>query len=99
MKASITAAALAGALAIPALAQQPAPRGSQNRTDRAVQRASAIDTSTPPPNAAGPQNGAQGPKTFTSGDELPAPTPPSEIKEGSVALPTEPLEPYLLTKE
>jgi hypothetical protein len=99
MKASITTAALAAALAIPALAQQPAPRGSQNTTDRAVQRASVTDSRIPAPDTAGAPSGTQDPKVYKSGDVLPAPTPPGEIKEGSVALPSEPLDPYLLTKE
>jgi hypothetical protein len=56
----------------------------------------------PSPSAA-PANGnaeapPNAPRTF-SGANLPGPTPDEELKPTSIALPDDPLEPYLLTKE
>jgi hypothetical protein len=55
----------------------------------------------PPPQAATPAQGADGsgPRTVQNGTALPAPLTPDEVPAATLVLPTEPLGPYLLTKE
>ena len=54
----------------------------------------------PPAPAPGRRDGAKAdPKVFPAETVLPAPTPPDQIKPATIALPTDPIEPYLLTKE
>jgi hypothetical protein len=100
MKASILTAALGLVLAAAAFGQQPAP--ARNKTDGSVQRATtttSIPAPTTPAQPTTPPGSMADAKVYESGAVLPGPTPPNELEEATVELPTEPIEPYLLTKE
>jgi hypothetical protein len=94
MKSPIAALALLGALATGSAWAQTDNRGG------------APTTGAPSPGAAaapGPQNarvpGPENAPVFSATSALPEPTPVSELKPASVALPQEPVEPYLLSKD
>ena len=104
MKSSIVSMALALALAVSVFAQSPGPRGSRN--------SGGGDASAGTSAASAPTQGSDGtassttaqparsdPKVFQSSSVLPAPSTPSELGPATIALPTEPIEPYLLTKD
>lgn len=89
MKSPIATLAVLGTLAAsPAWAQSDAPtgRGSQPRSPFFSTK------NTPAPRT---RDG----KVFPAASSLPEPTPVDEIKAPTIALPNDPIEPYLLTKE
>jgi hypothetical protein len=98
MNRKIAAMALCGCLASGSVGAQTPNAGSPAATSRMP--------AVPSPSAA-PGNGntaaagatpSAAPRTF-SGANLPGPTPDEELKPTAIALPDDPLEPYLLTKE
>ena len=102
-KSSLTALALASLLAAPlaqALAQAPAPRPRSFLPGLAGRPAAPAPglpefAATPSTKAPAPKD----PKVFEAATALPTPTPVDEIKAPTIALPDDPIEPYLLTKE
>lgn len=99
MKAQIAAIALASALAAPAVrAQGPAPRTRSGLFGGF--RPSAPAQRTPPGMEAAPaaQPEKVDARVFPANAALPTPTPPDQIGPATIAMPTEAIEPYLLTK-
>ncbi len=100
MKAQIAAIALATALAGPAVrAQEPAPRTRSGLFGGG--RSSTPAPRTPPAKQGVPAapSGKVDAKIFPANAALPTPTPPDQIGPATIALPTEAIEPYLLTKD
>jgi hypothetical protein len=99
MKSPIVPMFLALSMGVTAYAQGPAnPRPLFGGGANASPAAASVPTSPamPDPKAARP---ASDPKVFQAGATLPAPANPSEIKPPTAPLPTEPIEPYLLTRD
>ncbi|GAC1472176.1 MAG: hypothetical protein NVSMB9_19130 [Isosphaeraceae bacterium] len=102
MKASITTFSLSCLLATSALFAGDEPRGlarplgSQNQSARSPgaqapgARAQAV---------AAPKGEKQDSRVIPSSAALPSPTPPDQIKPATIVLPTDAIEPWLLTKE
>jgi hypothetical protein len=93
MKSPIAALAILGTLAAcPAWAQTggPAPGASQPRSH-------VFSSGATSPTQA-PADGAPG-RVFPNATSLPEPTPADELKPPTIALPNEPIEPWLLTKQ
>jgi hypothetical protein len=98
MKSSIATLALFGSLAVsPAWAQDPATLpgagGSQPRSPIFGSRAPQA------PALPGPNGDSREPRVFPNATSLPEPTPVDELKPPTIAMPNEPIEPWLLTKE
>jgi hypothetical protein len=98
MKSPIVPLFFALALSATALAQRPGDRnanpvfgGSANASQAAPGGRGASATNSTP--------ATSDPRVFQAGAALPAPAEPSEIGSPTVALPTEPVEPYLLTRD
>ncbi len=99
MKAQFAAIALASALAAPAvMAQEPAPR---TRSGLFGGRPSAPAPKSPPGNPGAPATPPEkvDKKVFPANASLPTPTPPDQIGPATFVMPTDPIEPYLLTKD
>jgi hypothetical protein len=108
MKSALATMALACAWTGSAFAQAPASRppasGEAARPPAMPSAASAPRPflNTPPsvtPPTPAPDPGASGPKTFKNGAALPEPLAPDEVPAPALALPTEPIGPYMLTKD
>jgi hypothetical protein len=108
MKSALATMALACAWTGSAFAQAPASRtpapGGTAQPPAANSGATAprsfLNTppaTTPPTPAA--DDGASGPRTVPNGTALPAPLAPDEVPQPTLALPTEPIGPYLLTRD
>ncbi len=100
MKAHFAAIALVSALAAPAVrAQEPAPRTRSGLFGGG--RASAPAPRTPPAKQGAPAAPSEkvDAKVFPANATLPTPTPPDQIGPATIAMPTEAIEPYLLTKD
>jgi hypothetical protein len=100
----MAATALAVAVTAPSLApaQDAAPRG-QGLMGRLFSRTTPAPTVQPPAATDPPQGSAAKPardsRVYKTGDTLPEPVPYDELKAPAIPLPTEPLEPYLLTSD
>jgi hypothetical protein len=104
----MAATALAVALTAPSLApaQDAAPRG-QGLMGRLFSRTSPAAPMVQPPRPTDPPQGpastgarpATDSRVFKTGDTLPEPINYDDLKAPAIPLPTEPLEPYLLTKD
>jgi hypothetical protein len=106
MKSPIVPLSLALALGVTAFAQGPGDRNARPVFGTGVntsQTTPAASSSAPAQGAAAPTNAAtpstSDPKVFQAGTALPAPANPSEISAPTIPLPTEPIEPYLLTRD
>jgi hypothetical protein len=108
MKLPIVPLSLALALGVSAFAQQGSAdrkskpgSGTGGNVSQAASSTAGSSSAQPAgasaPEAPTPSGGDQ--KVFKAGAELPAPSDPSEIGSPTVALPTEPIEPYLLTRD
>lgn len=107
MRVAMAATALAVALTAPAVApaQDAAPRG-QGLMGRLFSRnapAAGPVVQPPAPTNPAPSRGDAAPKrdgkVFKTGDTLPEPVPYDDLKAPRIPLPTEAIEPYLLTKD
>src|SRR4051794_14934655 len=101
MKSTSVTMALACALAASTTFAQAPAAGRTGAT-----RPPAAARSTAPPDLGLPysNDGHRAPaptdvKVFPSGSALPAPIPPDQIKPAAIALPQDPIEPYLLTRD
>jgi hypothetical protein len=101
MKSALAMMALACAWTVPAFAQAPASRPAGPRPAPASGPAASKSYLNPPPSvtAAAKSPGTSDPRVFRTGTVLPAPLAPDEVPASTIVLPTEPLEPYLLTKD
>jgi len=94
MKSILATLAVTCTWAVSALAQAPVPRAAGSSS-------AARPILTPPPSVAVPaaSPGPADSRVFRAGTVLPAPLGPEEIPQPTLVLPTEPIEPYLLTKD
>ena len=109
MRVAMAATALAVAVTAPSLApaQDAAPRG-QGLMGRLFSRTTPSSAPTvqppapsnpPPASTAGAARPTTDSRVFKTGDTLPEPVAYDDMKPPAIPLPTEPLEPYLLTKD
>jgi hypothetical protein len=98
MKSALAMMALACAWTVPAFAQAPV---SGPRPAPASGPAASKSFLNPPPSVTATVKslGPSDPRVFRTGTVLPAPLSPDEVPAATIVLPTEPLEPYLLTKD
>jgi|GEM_PF-1060793 len=109
MRSPIAACGLTFLLAVPAAYAQDGPRfgsrissalrGQKSAPAPAPAAPPAPAEVRPPAGAAAAASEKADPKVFPAMSALPTPTPPDQIKPATLALPTDPIEPYLLTKD
>lgn len=101
MKSSIAAMTLACTLAAPTVFAQGTNAGAPSGGTRRFSppRLPFARTPSADSKAARDKSAPTDPKVFQTRDLLPAPTPPDQIAAPTIALPNDPIEPYLLTKD
>lgn len=101
MRSSLAAFGLTCQLAASVASAQEGPRSGflPSRLFGRGQTAPKVDPAVQPAGAGAPSSAKADPKVFPASSSLPTPIPPDQIKPATIALPNDPVDPFLLTKD